>query len=638
MALEELEKELYQQSLKNKPEKKIITKEEKESIAEPLGPAVQKEWAGKETKEKIQSTIISKLSRYGRILFWLSIVIFLIIGGAAGFYIYKYFTAQDIELALGAPTEVLSGAPFDLTINFDNNSNNILQDAKLSIDLPDNAALTGNNLEKRIIIKDLGDLGIGTSLQEKFSIIVLSDEQTVKHFNASLSYSLKSTLGTRFEKNNNIKVNVREPGIKLDLIVPQKVLNNEDFEIEVRYQNISEIDFSGMELEMVYPSNFFYKKSSITPAVGNRIWNLENLAKGSEGGFTIKGSVAGPEMSFFEIKSVLSASFLGQKYLISKKSANLNIASSPLSLAIQINDKTNYLASPDESLKYRVDYRNNTDVGLSDVIVKAQLVGEMFDFTTLNTPAFFSSLDNTLTWNAANSPALRLLEVGASGFLEFQINAKSNYPIKRLSDKNFVLKVQAEINSPTVPYYVAAERTVGMANFETKVIGRIEVDSRAFLKEPVGSGSGISNKGVWPPKVNQPTNYTIHWVVTNYATDVRDIKLKAFLQSGVRWTGEIRSNIESKPVYNERTQEVVWTIAQIPANKGVIGKPVEAIFQIEATPNITQVNNYMPLMTQTSIKAFDEFANVELNNSDEPLTTNLVDDPTVDPREGAVVQ
>ncbi len=637
MALEELEKELYQQTSEQKSKKKIVSEKKEKQIKKSPGIVVKKEWSKEEPEEQNnkESVIISKFSRYWRFLFWILLAVFIVVSGVAGFYIYKYFSAKDINFSLKAPQETLIGVPFDLLINFDNNSNNILFDSKLSINLPDDSTLTGDDFSKRIIVKDLGDLGIGTSIQEEFSIIILGEEQTVKHFNATLSYSLKSTLGARFEKNKAIEVVVREPGIKLDLITPQKVLNNEEFEIEIHYDNISEIDFSNLELELTYPPNFTFKESSIQPMFGNRIWNLGDLVKNFKGSFTVKGSIIGSELSFFEIKSGLKISFLGQEYSISEKSASLNIASSPLSLAIKVNEQTNYLAAPGDSLRYFINYRNNTDVGLSDIIVKAQLVGEMFDFSTLETQAFFSSLDNTLTWNTANTSELRLLEAGASGSLGFQIKLKFGYPIKRLSDKNFVLKIQAEVNSPTVPYYVAAEKIVGIANFETQVIGATVVDAQAFFRE---LNWGILNKGYWPPKVNKPSNFTIHWVITNYAVDVRDVEVKAFLQSGVSWTGEVKSNIESQPEYNERTQEIIWKIDKISANKGVIGKPIEAVFQIEAIPDITQIEAYMPLVSQTSIKAFDEFTNTELIGFDEILSTQLTDDKTVDSGEGSVIE
>jgi len=182
------------------------------------------------------------------------------------------------------------------------------------------------------------------------------------------------------------------------------------------------------------------------------------------------------------------------------------------------------------------------------------------------------------------------------------------------------LKVGAEISSPTVPNYVASDQTIGLADLQTKVAGEIAINSQALFYD---SGSGFSNSGSFPPKVNLPTNFTIHWAVTNYSTDVSKVKIKAFLQSGVRWTNQVKSNINSIPTYNERTQEVIWLIDRIPATKGVVSNPVEAIFQVEATPNITQFKQQMPLLSATSIQASDEFANVGLQSSANALDSGV---------------
>lgn len=81
-----------------------------------------------------------------------------------------------------------------------------------------------------------------------------------------------------------------------------------------------------------------------------------------------------------------------------------------------------------------------------------------------------------------------------------------------------------------------------------------------------------------------------------------------------------------------------WTVEQIMATKGVLGDPVEAIFQIEATPNIIQVGQPMPILNETMLKAIDTFTNIELIGSDTGLTTQLADDPTIGQDQGAVIQ
>ena len=72
---------------------------------------------------------------------------------------------------------------------------------------------------------------------------------------------------------------VREPGVKLDLIAPQKVLNNEDFEMEINYQNISDIDFSNIELELQYSKSFIFSDADPKPSANNNLWKIGNLAK-----------------------------------------------------------------------------------------------------------------------------------------------------------------------------------------------------------------------------------------------------------------------------------------------------------------------------------------------------------------------
>jgi len=618
MPLEELEKKLYQKNMAR------AAKEKKPPVFQPSNSgyesSVKSSWPEEKLEEKKTWGFLAKFSRLSRKLFWILIAGIIVLMVIGGFYLYQYFTARDIIFSLKAPANAMLGVPFDIEVSVQNNFTNPLKDIKLSMILPEGTAFAAESVEKRTLSRSFGDLGENSSLQEKIPIIIFKNEQSLKQFEITASY-FPPTLGpkARFEQTKSIELSVREPGIKLDLIAPQKVLNNEDFEVEIQYQNVSDIDFSGVELELNYPEFFTFKNATINPSVGNNFWKIGDLAKNSnKGSLVIKGSVITAEQSFFEIKGSLSVELSGQKYLISEKAAGLNIAQSPLALNITLNNQPNYLAFPDGDLKYKINFRNNSDVGLNDVVIKAKLTGEMFDFQTFRSQGFFNSKDNTVIWNTANTPGLRLVAPGNEGFVEFEIQTKETYPIKRVSDKNFVLKVEAEISSPTVPYYVASEKTIGLADLKTKVGGRIAVNSLAFFRDP---NPDFISKGVLPPKVNTPTNFTIHWVITNYSTDVKNIEVRTFLQSGVHWTGQIKNNVSSTLTYNERTQEVTWLIDRIPATKGVISKPAEAIFQIEATPNITQIGQPMPLLSETILRAIDEFINLELRDSTGALAT-----------------
>jgi len=553
-------------------------------------------------------------------IFWVLIIVTLIILGFSGYYFYQYAHTKDAELELKAPSNILLGVPFDLEINFTNNSQIVLEDTKLNIMLPEDIAMNSGG-DKRTIEENFGQLEINSSFNKKISLIAFEKEKSVKKISANVSY-YSPNLGknVRFNKEAEIEITAGESGVKFDLNAPEKVMNNESFELDINCQNNSNINFDNIKIELNYPSAFIFENSNISPSFGNNIWEIKNLGKGEEKKITIKGKVLGQEQSYFEIKGILKTN----QRQIGEKTANINIAASPLSLNMTVNNQTDYTAYVNDGLNYTIYYSNNSDISLNDAIIITKLNGVMFDLTTLNTQASFNSIKNTLMWNAANTPKLRLLEPGAHGTVNFKIKTKSSYPIKKASDKNFVLKVNSEISTLTLLPGVTADKTISLVNLETKVAGKTELVNKIYYRDPKGN-FGVN--GSLPPKVNKATVFTVYWTIKNYSNDVKDAEVKVSLGSGVRMlTTNVKSNISAKPIYNERSQEITWSIGEITAGKGIINSPIEAIFQIEATPDITQVGQSMPLMSEATITSFDKFTNINLTSKFSALATESLSD------------
>ena len=98
----------------------------------------------------------------------------------------------------------------------------------------------------------------------------------------------------------------------------------------------------------------------------------------------------------------------------------------------------------------------------------------------------------------------------------------------------------------------------------------------------------------------------------------------------------LKSNFGNAPVLDEKTNEIVWTLEKLPANKGFVDDPVEVIFQIEATPLSSQIANYMPLLGETIIRFTDTFSSIQKESKLDQITTALPDDITVGQQEGVV--
>lgn len=562
-----------------------------------------------------------------RLVLWILVIAALAAGGVAAYYFFMGPQEADVFLEFVKPSEVLVGQPFNLSVSFSNYSDRILEDAKLSLILPPGLALVGKPKDQRVSEQLIGNIGPGSLNQESFDLVALDGAQTLKRVEARLSYRLGGGSATVFESSAKTDLAVGRQAVDLFFTLPENVFSGEDFEMALTYKNNTRQSLKSLQLKVDYPPVFQYKGSSLQPTSGNNIWNIASLGPGEEGVLVISGNAVGPANSLFGFKAEIGTDVKGQRYSLANQSANLSISSSPLSLEIRVNNDPEYLAKPGDSLSYSLIYRNNSNVAMENVNIRATMTGEMFDFASVRTNAAFSSLTNTFTWNAANTPALAVLPPGGEGKVEVYLRVKGSYPIRRLSDKNFTLKIQGEIESQTVPPGTIADRTISVARLETKVIGKIEVDALAYFWD---AASGIVNKGPYPPRVNQPTQYTVHWVVKNYSADVSGAKVRAYLQSGTRFTGVVKSNTASVPVYNAASGEVVWNIGNIPAAKGVIDAPLEAIFQIENTPAVNQVGGRIPLIGETQITAQDLFAGVEISNTDFSIATDLPDDKTID--------
>lgn len=563
----------------------------------------------------------------GEAKFWVGLIAILLVVVAVGggYYFLNRPQGAEILLEFGNPGEILVGQPFELPVSFANYSDRILEEVRVSIFLPPGMVLAGRPKEQRVLEKLIGDLGPGSLGQENFSLIVLDGAQTLKRVEAKLNYRLRGSEAV-FESSAAADIAISKPAVDLFFKLPDKVFSGEDFEIALTYQNNGRNDLKNLRLRVDYPPVFQYKNSSLPPAEGKNVWNIPQLRRGEEEILVVSGNAVGPPNTLFSFGAQIEAEIQGQRYVLANQSANLSLTSSPLQLEVTLVGGANYVASVGDSLRYLFRYRNNSAVAMNNVSIRAVFSGDMFDFATARSDGAFNSLTNTFSWSGANVPALLSLPPGSEGEVWVDLSLKKSFPIRRWGDKNFLLKVGAEIESPTVPPGVVAERTVSVARLETKVRGELEVDAQAYFRD---APSGVLNSGPYPPKANQPTQYTVHWLVKNYANDVSDAKVSAFLQSGSRFTGVVKSNIPSVPVYNAASGEVSWYIGNIQANKGVVDAPLEAIFQIENTPAVNQVGQAVTLIGETKITAKDTFTDLILESTDFSLTTNLPDDKTI---------
>lgn len=531
-----------------------------------------------------------------------------------------------VSLEFGKMDEVLLGKPFTADVTISNNGDKVLKNARLSLLLPEGVYFVGESLDQRVKEKFVGDIGPGSLSKESFNVIVTGGGGATEKLTSRLSYAIAPNDNVAFELETEADLNVSKPVLGLEMEAPEKVFSGENFQFKVKYRNDGGEDLKNLVLTVDYPPIFQFQESSLEPDEGNNLWRIGSLGKGEEKEFTISGSAVGVQGAAFDLKVSAKTSMAGQDYLLASKIATVAMAEAPLSVSILVNESSDYVAKPGDRLKYSLVYKNNSNFDLQNVTIKTKLTGEMFDFATIQSNGLFNLNDKTLLWGPDNLVELTRVSAHGEGRVEFEAKVKDSFLIRRLSDKNFSLRAEAEIQSANVPAELGAGKLLSVGKIETKIAGKVELDARAYFRD---AASGILNNGNFPPKVGQATQYTIHWILKNYATDLSGVAVSAKLPPGVGWTGTVKGSGASLPSYDEGTHQVTWTINKVIATKGVIGDPMEAIFQVALTPNAAQVGQVLDLLNETQAQATDVFTGVTLSASDVKLDTNLPDDGTV---------
>lgn len=557
-------------------------------------------------------------------IFFITLLSIAVIAASVAFYtIFFKPQSPNVELAFVETGDVFAGTPFEVAVSYANYSERTLFGTSLSVILPDKVVFAGRAESQRVAEESLGDLGPGSVGQKTFKLLAIGDAQTVKRLEATMRYMAKDG-GAQFEKRASTEVVVADSAGKISFTGPQGVFSGENFDVQINYSNDSDEDLKNIRLTLKYPPAFRFIKADPAPESDNNEWRMGTLARHSNDTIMITGNVVGGEKTSVPFEVSMTAEFLGERYTLATLTGRVDMSSPPLALSVSVNDSQDYVAMIGDELRYLIAYKNNSETPMRNVIVKAVLAGELFNMAKVRTNAAVNSLAGTFTWNVANTPELAVLEPGAEGALTAEIDLKDAFTIRRVSDKNYSVKIKAQIESPTVPAGVNAQKTISTAEMSTKVAGYTDMQARAYYID-----STIPNAGPYPPEVNRATTYTVHWVLTNYATDMSNVKVSAFLQNGSRFTGKIKTNADTAPVYNPLTGEVEWELARIPAGKGIMDKPLEASFQIENMPSANQLGQNIILIGKTKLMATDEFAGRQFETTDSEITSDLPDDTKV---------
>ncbi len=566
----------------------------------------------------------SFLGRWGLLLFGIGIVV---IGGAAVVLVaYLKPPSQPATVfTIAPPPGVEVGVPFTLSLSAANDSRTDLSGAVVAVQLPQGVEFVGNGPSTQVQEYSLGDIASGAVASQSSTIIVTGAPSQLYAISAKLLYSTPETPSTTYETDQATSITPGPSTFSLSYSAPTNIVSGQSFPVTVNYANNGSQPIADARIALQYPPAYAFTTSSVPTATGTAAslsfgtWDVGTLAPGQGGSFIVTGAIVGPSQAQYQLQGTAYIALGGRQYPANVQTVNFTLVPSPLELAVSVNGSTDYISKTGDSLSYTLTYTNNSAVTLSSVKITTALSGRMYDFGSLQTAGAFDSRTNTITWSAANAPGLASVAPGQSGSVSFNVKTLSAFPIRLPSDKNYSLSVTGKIESPTVIPGASGSSTISVVKASNKIAGQM-----AFASE----GHWLS--GPYPPKVNQESQYTIDWKITNYATDASSVTVSAYLQSGTSFLGAASSTgTASVPVYDPGTGLVTWTVPFIPATTGITDAPMEARFTVANIPAVNQVGSDVTLLSNASLAASDTWTGGSFSITVDPVTTALPNEPSL---------
>ncbi len=568
----------------------------------------------------------------------LAVLVFVLIIIIVIFFLRGWsFSKSNIELEIKGPSEIASGAETELIINCQNKNRIALNNVELIIDYPLGVySETGEEISQQVI--EIGKILSKEKVKKEVKIRIIGEKGTTKNIQFKLNYQPENT-SSFYQNTLTFKTSITSVLIGLYLTVPQKSINGEEVYYILDYINNSDYDFSDLRVELSYPSGFTFKKATPEPDKKTNTWEIERLNKNERGTIKVTGILEGIQNE----NKTLTASIIGIKnsklLKYTQTSSTTQISSSPLLLNLLLNGKEEEEnISAGEKLNYKIEFKNNTDIALSQLILKVHLDSQVLDLRSLklNQKGFFDSLNNVITWSAAGVSSLALLPPGESGEITFSMVVNDSFIVEDFDDKNFKIELRAELETLNVPPDFNLDKLKIEKVLTSKANSKVVLQAKGYYKE---NTADIKNSGPIPPKVNESTTYTIHWQIINASNDLENVKVSAILPQGIEWQNNYTSLGKGQILeFNERINQIIWEIERIPAATGYLRPAYELVFQIELKPSTTQIRSSPVLIDESSLSGKDVFTEKILESFSSAIDTSLPDDPTIGSKDKEVIE
>lgn len=555
--------------------------------------------------------------------------IFLVIAalGYLGYvYFFKTFKASDIYVKIKGPETVESGENVQFFVSYQNSSKFDLNDAVLIFEWPKGSVPKDSSnlrIEKRI-----GAITSGRETTLSFEGQLFGAKNDKLAMSAVLKY-LPQDQAKTYEAKGVFESIISKTPFSVVMNMPPRAVSGNEIDLTLEYQNLSDTEFSSMQLNMEYPEGFALTSAEPAPSSNNNIWYFDEIGGKEIGRIKLKGVLSGRDNETKLFQASIGKSENNQFTAYSSGQVSSVMSSTILFVYQTVNDTRELSTAPDNVLTYKVKYRNTSDVAVPNVVVSTKLDSKVIDYKSFDIKwGSFSGATNSIVWNASGVPQLALLSPGEEGEVSFSVRVNRTISVSGPNDRNMLISSIANISSDQIP---DALRGIPIGNED-----RIDVKLGTVVgMSTVGlyKNSPIENSGPMPPKIGQKTTYNIIWQLTNTSNDIDNARIEASLPPSAAWEGRV-GPANANITYEKSSGKIVWNIGKIPAGTGFVMPALQVAFQVSVIPGFADLGKAIDLISESVFTGTDSFTGGYLSKKTDKKTTYLLEDPYIIEKRG----
>ena len=605
------------------------------------GFAVAGDWEHPKENEEVYMAPTRRRGTFFVVLLSAAIVFFIASLAFAG---YMYFrggntvSADNVDIAVGAPVQIGGGDALSLDVTVTNNNPVQLVLADVTVTYPDGTK-QADDLTKDLQRDDalLGTIDPAAAVKHTFKAVLFGPENSTENIDVTVDYRVPGSNAV-FEKEKSFPIFLSSAPVSIQVDAPAQVSSGQEADMTVTVTSNSTSPVSNFILHADYPFGYTFGSASPTPTTDNDTWNLGTLAPQQQKTIVIKGSLTGQDGDQRVVRfSGGSAATNDPKSIGTVVISNSQtfVVEKPFigaTLVFDGNATSNYVAQSGKPVRLDVTYVNNASSTIVNPEIDLYLKGAALDKTTVIADrGFYDSGANEVRWTKENDSDLASLAPGQSGSVSVSF-ASLGLSQNIASFQNPEIDLSVTLNGTESTQNNAQQSLQSTAAASVKIASDLNLSAQSLY-----FSGALAGNGPIPPKVGSPTIYTITWTATNGSNDISNAQVTATLPSYVTWVGTTYPSSEDVK-FDPVGGQVTWNLGSVPAGTGYSSPKRSASFQVSFTPSISQVGMSPTLVNAATLQGLDGFTSTALTDTENPVTTRIFTDPSFQNGQDLVTQ